>query len=52
VAFSSLLGDEYLVGVILLLFLLAALGGIRKWWKHRKETRDWLSGRDTGKSSD
>jgi uncharacterized iron-regulated membrane protein len=45
-------GDVYLLAVIGVLFLLAVLGGARKWWKHRRETRAWLSGEDVRKGCD
>lgn len=34
----------YLLAIFTPIFLLAALGGWRKWWKHTQQARAWLSG--------
>jgi uncharacterized iron-regulated membrane protein len=44
-------GDELVVAIILGLFVLAVLGGIVKWWRHRRETRAWLSGEDRARTA-
>ena len=44
--------DEYWAAIFTVPVVVAALVGLRNGRRHRKETREWLSGRDSGKNAD